>query len=358
LPQVGDRVDFFGSWRGRDGVWFDGEVVFVGQIAGGAQQVFQVRICEDDSAEGLRWLNLNDEGALWRWPEPSAEERERERFIAQECPESTPAPEVSRERRRELLVSAFIADKSIVPPPAPDVFGEGELGFGVGPRAGVADVSSLAPGRCASRGCENECEEGSACCPEHTHHDQSRVPDWPNVANLPPVRVCKAFECATILGEGVESELCAIHRRAARDAYDASGMLGRDVLDALMGAPGKCARKGCDRERELGSVWCSSHARVAATVGATDLSCDNLPAVECTCIDDDDHGRRVMADCPVHGGTPPESKVTDAWVRGLMMEAYEFAWQKMADDPENDPVTVARCKRIHDLQLDDLGVRS
>jgi hypothetical protein len=217
---------------------------------------------------------------------------------------------------------------------------------------------------------QSELEEAAASarfvaqeCPEPT--PPPSVPDWPKVAGIPDPRVCKAFECTAILGEGVESDLCAVHRRMARGAYEATGMLGRDVLDAMMGAPGKCARKGCERDRVTGSVWCAAHAACDASV-----SCDNLPVVgapemddECSCVDDDGHGAKLPPEgCAVHGGQEEAAAVAfdemDEWAQRLMAEAYEFAWQAIAEDSNNDPVTVARCKRVHDMQLRDLGVSS
>jgi hypothetical protein len=129
-------------------------------------------------------------------------------------------------------------------------------------------------------------------------------------------------------------------------------------------------------------------------------------ACECSCTDDDDFGRRVDDGCPQHGaipeeeeqpndkqppspvvrtckgkyGTGPEDacdailgpevvgdycshclsfeqKRTDVFANPdnlaeqAMRAAYEYAWQKLADDPRLDPVTVAHCKHLRDLEV-------
>jgi hypothetical protein len=125
----------------------------------------------------------------------------------------------------------------------------------------------------------------------------------PALAEVPAIRTCQVPGCDTVLGDDVHTTMCAPHRRQR----EAGG--------------GKCARKGCTRSPMPDSVWCSGHGACDASV-----TCDNLPAVN-------EH------------------------VAGVLGEAFEFAWRMLADDPGNDPVTVARCKRLHDLQLRDLEVR-
>lgn len=102
-------------------------------------------------------------------------------------------------------------------------------------------------------------------------------------------RTCSVPGCDTLLGEDVVHAMCAVHRRI------------RD----------KCARKGCARQRVGGSIWCAGHRACDASV-----SSDNLPAVE-------DTARNAY---------------------------FEEAWQGLAENSDLDPVTVAACKELRDLE--------
>lgn len=175
------------------------------------------------------------------------------------------------------------------------------------------------------------------------------------------VKVCQVTGCDTVLGDDSGETMCAPHRRQ-REA-----------------AGGKCARKGCVRSPMPDGIFCTGHQACAASA-----TCDNLPAVA--------ELYHATTKCEVHGEylpcggcaredggpgpgdipeeeeqpndkQPPSSPLlspafSEEYARQLMAEAFEFAWQKMAEDPGNDPVTVARCKMVHDFQLRELGVLS
>jgi hypothetical protein len=94
------------------------------------------------------------------------------------------------------------------------------------------------------------------------------------------------------------------------DLPSCAGALVR-ALDSI----DKCARRGCDARRRPSSIWCRAHELCAASA-----SCDNLPAM-------------------LHAADDYAAL------------AYETAWEALADDSSLDPVTVAHCKSLRDLEV-------
>ena len=80
--------------------------------------------------------------------------------------------------------------------------------------------------------------------------------------------------------------------------------------------PMPCARVGCNDDAVPGSCWCRGHGTAAAAVD------DGLP-------------RRTVGK-----GVPAD----------VLREALEAAWVALAEDSTLDPVTVAVCKRLRDLE--------
>jgi hypothetical protein len=77
----------------------------------------------------------------------------------------------------------------------------------------------------------------------------------------------------------------------------------------------KCVRKGCDLSRGRGSVFCREHESCAPSA-----TCNDLPVVFSADSED------------------------------VLDDAYESTWQDLAEDSRLDPVTVAYCKRLRDLE--------
>lgn len=136
------------------------------------------------------------------------------------------------------------------------------------------------------------------------------------------------FWCLDCLDEGVHTalaidgpsrELCEAHRREREEI---------ESLKASMRG-GKCARKGCDRPRGVGIVWCRAHSSCASSV-----SCTDLPAIP-----------------EEHEQPNDRQPATDATMRQVFMDAVEFAWQRLAEDARLDAYTVAVCKRLRDLEV-------
>ena len=141
-----------------------------------------------------------------------------------------------------------------------------------------------------------------------------------NGKELPPPTVRWCLDC---LDEGVRTalaldgpsrELCEAHRRERVSVED---------LKACVRS-GECARKGCDRPRGVNTIWCRVHATCDASV-----SCDNLPAI------------------PVETEQPNDQ---GAHLDDVMADALEAGWVALADDHRLDPMTVAACKRLRDLE--------
>jgi hypothetical protein len=129
--------------------------------------------------------------------------------------------------------------------------------------------------------------------PEEEEQPNDKQPPSP-----PVVRTCGVADCATILGDDCVEDMCSVHRRKG----------------------GACMRRGCERRRAKGSVWCTGHGKAAAAVDADFGEAPTLLA-----------------------GSEDAQRDRE--------EAFEDEWQALAEDSGNDPRTVARCKRIHDLQL-------
>jgi len=143
--------------------------------------------------------------------------------------------------------------------------------------------------------------------------------------------------------DGRPCECCSLHWRAEQTHLegcdcDAAGC----VCPACIERTRKCARFGCCLERVEGSIWCSGHGRAAAAAGdgGCSLTCDNVPAIPEEDEQPNDHD--------------PEA-AEKRWAHRLSADAFEFAWQRLAEDSANDPVTVARCKRLYDLRVRELG---
>jgi len=134
---------------------------------------------------------------------------------------------------------------------------------------------------------------------------------------LPQIRVCAGVPgavgdevCHTILGDDVKGERCAhcegIVDRAKRHlaslrANEAAMQAGGNPAPLPYRA---CDRVGCRAQREPGSRYCASHKRIAATVGGM-----------------------------------------------VLREAFEAAWEALAESSQLDPATVAACKQLRDAEI-------
>lgn len=132
------------------------------------------------------------------------------------------------------------------------------------------------------------------------------------------VRECSVTGCDTILGSDVADDVCAVHRRI-RDGQPPAcvGFEQGCACLVCIAKSRKCARKGCANEHLQGSIWCSGHAACDASV-----SCDELPAV----------------------------RAELAYLDEIMRVVYEDAWRGLAEHHAFDPVTVAICKQLRDLE--------
>lgn len=333
VPQVGDTVQVrVGDVEGAiAGEWLAGQVAeLVKRPRHRKVESMRVKL---PGVVVLFPVRLDD-GDAWRWPEEStgglshSDDPSGSVVAASDC---VPAP-----RPTCSACGIFLLDSD---PP-------GGMCFPCDRAVGVA-MAAMPPvdatdddegenqrwkrsGECCTFGdCPSVRENGKLFCKAHLE-----------MGALP--KACQVPGCDTILGEDSGETMCAPHRRQ-REA-----------------AGGKCARKGCTRSPMPDSVWCSGHQTCAAST-----TCDNLPAVgerpalveafgnheggdyEAIPEEEEQPNDRQPPSMP----SKPMTAGDAAWAWRLLLDAFEFAWERMADDPQNDPVTVARCKRIHDFQL-------
>lgn len=152
----------------------------------------------------------------------------------------------------------------------------------------------------------------------------------------------------------------------ARVNVQAAGGTGADLRI-------KCARQGCTRDRSFGSVWCSGHGAAAAAAGdgGASMTCDNLPRFDPAgeCAEDaeqpSDNPARMEAECNCCHANQPCECCEVHWPRvagqgkqiprELLSDAFELQWQALADESGLDPVTVAKCKQLRDVERAVLG---
>jgi hypothetical protein len=163
------------------------------------------------------------------------------------------------------------------------------------------------------------------------------------------VRACRIAGCDTLLGEEVAGDLCAVHRRfepvTARCFGYERGCACRDCEARAY----KCARKGCGEPRVADSIFCRGHHACALST-----SCDNLPAIadEGAAVVDESRWCKYIEGYCSRLPHPERVPVIRPGMRAeeVIEQAMEAAWVALAESDALDPVTVAACKRLRDLE--------
>jgi hypothetical protein len=183
--------------------------------------------------------------------------------------------------------------------------------------------------RCARLGCENEAFAGDIFCAAHLCEGANRGSGNLTCDNLPavvsPEELAQRF--VRIMTPPGEQAQCDLH--GVRYAGEAG-----------------C---GCPEEEEQpNDKQPPSPPPVRICKGAYGTG----PEDACGAI----LGPEVVGDYCSHC-LSFEQKRTDVFANPdnlaeqAMRAAYEYAWQKLADDPRLDPVTVAHCKHLRDLEV-------
>jgi hypothetical protein len=297
LPRLADDVDV----KVR-GVWRRGYVFKKESADEFGEEHFKVW-CEDVEdvngvADEAMRVAASDEGETWRWPVLSAETRcekhdefkpcngcECEREPEAECEKHEESrPCAGCECEQDATHFAFEDTVKDAMKPAPE--GRCEV-CKVQLVAGDQEDMCFVCFRFAQGRLQPE-------IPEEEEQPNDKQP-----ASPPVVRTCGVADCATILGDDCVEDMCSVHRRTS----------------------GECMRRGCERRRMKGSVWCAGHERIAKSTTDADKPFGELSTLFSSMFD------------------------------------FEAAWQQLAEDSENDPLSVARCKRVHDMQMEALGMR-